>query len=444
MRSLLAVPAVAILFLAACGDDDDDGGGAGTTEGGGGADQAENTGTVNLMSAGEPEEVQAYQAIFDDMINSETDYKAEVESVGDFEEQFQIRAEGGTLDVAAVPQPGSIPDLVASGSLTSLEDLGLDIDAMTDLVGESFMALGEVDGKHYGLPTNINLKSMVWYPKDDFDAAGYEVPETWDDMIALSDQIVADGGTPWCVGFESEGSTGWPATDWMEDIMLRTAGPDVYDQWVAHEIPFNDEAVVNAGEIFGDIMFTDGYVLGGADQTPSINFGDAPAPMFQDPPGCWLHRQASFITAQPGWDPNAKAGVDYDWFPLPPIDQEGTLYAGELTVVGKNANRPEVADFLERFISEEVQCEMGGVQASSRISPNVNVGPECYVNDILADASVVLTDSLENDTGRFDASDLMPAEVGSGTFWSGMMDYISNGPDSLQSVLDDIEASWPS
>jgi alpha-glucoside transport system substrate-binding protein len=441
MRRLLAVPAVAVLFLAACGDDDDDGGGQAEGTGDGGGEQAENTGTVNLMSAGTPEEVEAYQAIFDELINSEVDYQAEIESVGDFEEQFQIRAEGGTLDVAAAPQPGAIAGLVESGSLTSLEDLGLDVDAITDLVGESFMALGEVDGQHYGVPTNINLKSMVWYPKDDFDAAGYQVPETWDDLMALTDQIKADGGTPWCVGFESEGSTGWPATDWMEDIMLRTAGPDVYDQWVSHDIPFNDEAVVTAGETFGEVMFGDGNVLGGADQTPSISFEEAPLPMFQDPPGCWLHRQASFINAQ--FPEDAEAGVDYDWFPLPPIDQEGTLYAGELTVVGSNANRPEVADFLERFVAENVQCEMGGVQASSRISPNVNVGPECYANDILADASVVLTDALANDTGRFDGSDLMPAEVGSGTFWTGMMDYVSNGPDSLQSVLDDIEASWP-
>jgi alpha-glucoside transport system substrate-binding protein len=446
MRRFLAVPVVAMMFLAACGgDDDDDGGAEGDTEEPEGAEgQGENTGTVNLMSAGEPEEVEAYQTIFDDLIASEADYDVEIESVGDFEEQFQIRAEGGTLDVAAAPQPGAIPGLVESGALTSLEDLGLDIDAITELVGESFMALGEVDGQHYGVPTNINLKSMVWYPKDDFDAAGYEVPETWDDLIALSDQIVEDGSTPWCVGFEAEGATGWPATDWMEDIMLRTAGVDVYDQWVNHEIPFNDEAVVNAGERFGEIMFTEGYVLGGADQTPSVSFSDAPAPLFQDPPGCWLHRQASFITAQPGWDPDAEAGVDYDWFPLPPIDQEGTLYAGELTVVGSNANRPEVADFLERFIAEDVQCEMGGVLASSRISPNVNVGPDCYANDILADASEVLTTALEEDTGRFDASDLMPAEVGSGTFWTGMMAYMQGGPDSLQSVLDDIENSWPS
>ena len=124
-----------------------------------------------------------------------------------------------------------------------------------------------------------------------------------------------DGGTPWCVGFESGGATGWPATDWMEDIMLRTAGPDVYDQWIAHEIPFNDPAVESAAQVFGDVMFPEGNVLGGADQTPATAFGEAPTPMFDDPPSCWLHRQASFINAFfPG---GAEAGVDYDWFPFP-------------------------------------------------------------------------------------------------------------------------------
>jgi alpha-glucoside transport system substrate-binding protein len=441
-RSRLTAIAVAGVFLlAACGDDDDDDAGGTDTESTGG-EAGENTGTVNLMSAGAPEEVAAYQEIFDELINADADYTVEIESVGSLEEQLQIRAEGGTLDVAAVPQPGAIPALVDSGSLTSLEDLGFDIDELNDQLGESFVALGEYNGAHYGLPTNINLKSMIWYPKDDFDAAGYEVPATFDDLVALSDQMVADGNTPWCVGFESEGATGWPATDWMEDIMLRTAGPDTYDEWVAHTIPFNDPAVENAGEVFGSIMFADGYVLGGADQTPVIPFGDAPLPMFETPPGCWLHRQASFINSF--FPEDAVAGTDYDWFPFPPIDQEGTLYAGELTVVGANGNRPEVKDFLDQFLGEEVQCAMGSVTASSRISPNVNVGPDCYANDILADASVILTDALSAGTGRFDASDLMPAEVGSGSFWTGMIEYMQGGPDSLTGVLDDIEASYPS
>lgn len=94
-------------------------------------------------------------------------------------------------------------------------------------------------------------------------------------------------------------------------------------------------------------------------------------------------------------------------------------------------------------MAEEVQCEMGSVQISSRISPNVNVGPECYANDILAGASEILTEALSKGTGRFDASDLMPAAVGSGSFWSGMIDYVRGGPSSLDGVLADIEASWP-
>ena len=371
----LAIPLLLMGVLAACGDDD--------SGGSGGSASGSNTGKVNLLFAGEPAEADAVQKIFDEKINSGADYKAEIESSGNFEEQFQIRAQGGTLDVAAVPQPGAIADLAEAGSIVSLEDLGFDIQDLYDKFGEAFVDLGAYNGKHYGLPTNINLKSMVWYPKAAFDAAGYKVPTTWDELMALSDQIVADGSHPWCVGFGSEGSTGWPATDWMEDIMLRTAGPDVYDQWWKHEIPFDDPAVVHAAEVFGDVMFTPDYVLGGAENTPDIAFGDAPLPMFDNPPKCWLHRQASFINSF--FPEDAKAGVDYDWFPLPPIDQEGILFGGELTVVGTAGNRPEVVDFLKKFIDTDVQCAMGGVEASSRISPNVNVGQDCYANDILAD-----------------------------------------------------------
>ena len=174
-------------------------------------------------------------------------------------------------------------------------------------------------------------------------------------MLALSDQIVADGGTPWC-GLRVRGAP--PATDWMEDIMLRTAGVDTYDQWVTHEIPFTDPAVAAAAEEFGNIMFTDGYVLGGAADTPSISFGSAPLPMFEDPPGCCSTARRPSSSGPP-FPEDAEAGVDYDWFPLPPIDQEGTLYAGEFAVVGTAGARPEVVDFLQQFSDAPIQCAQG-------------------------------------------------------------------------------------
>jgi alpha-glucoside transport system substrate-binding protein len=437
MLRILALTVVIVMIAAACTKSDKgDGGG----DGGGG--QAENTGTVNVLNAMEPHEGKAVQKVVEDNIG-DVDYTVEIEASPDFEEQFPIRAEGGTLDVALVPQPGTVATEAEAGTIVSLEDLGLDIGELEDTVGEYLMSLTEFNGEHWGLPTNVNLKSMIWYPKDDFDAAGYTVPTTWDELMALSDQIVADGGTPWCVGFESGSATGWPATDWMEDIMLRTAGPDVYDQWVAHDIPFNDPAVMTAGETFGDVMFHKGYVLGGAADTPSIAFGAAPLPMFDDPPKCWLHRQASFIIGAAPFPEDAESGVDYDWFPFPPIDQEGTLLAGEFAVVGTNGNRPEVTDFLKKFLSEDVQCAQGAEPLSSRVSPNINVGPDCYTNQILADSAAVLTEALSSGTGRFDASDLMPGEVGAGSFWTGMVRYMQDGPGSLKSVLDEIEASWP-
>ena len=431
LRRLMAVPVAVLLIAAACGDDDDDDGGA--ADGGGGED----TGSVNVLNAMEPEEADIVQGVVDETMG-DVDYSVEIEASADFEEQYQIRSEGGTLDVALLPQPGQVADSVEQGAI-SLEDMGFDIGALEDTFGEYLMSLVEVDGQHYGIPTNVNLKSMIWYPVDDFEDAGYEVPETWDDLLALSDQIVEDDSTPWCVGFESGGATGWPATDWMEDIMLRTAGVDVYDQWVTNEIPFDDPAVQNAGEIFGEVMFTEGYVLGGADQTPSIAFGDAPGPMFQDPPGCWLHRQASFINAF--FPEDAEAGTDYDWFPFPPIDQEGTLIAGEFAVSFRDA--PEVRDFLERFASEDVQCAMGGDPGSSRLSGNVDVGADCYANEILADSSEVVSTAIEEGTARFDASDLMPAQVGSGSFWTEMMGYVQGGRDALAPSLEAIQATWP-
>jgi alpha-glucoside transport system substrate-binding protein len=441
MRRLkLFAPVLALLLVAAaCGGDDEGGGDGGDGET---AATEPNTGTVNVLNAMEPNEAEAVQGAVDENLEN-ADYAVEIEASADFEEQFAIRSEGGTLDIALVPQPGTVIQQAQAGTILSLEDLGIDVAALEEEYGDYLFSLVEFEGEHYGIPTNVNLKSMVWYPKDDFDAAGYTVPTTWDELLALSDQMVADGNTPWCVGFESGGATGWPATDWMEDIMLRTAGVDTYDQWVSHEIPFNDPTVAAAAEEFGNIMFTEGYVLGGAADTPSISFGAAPLPMFEDPPGCWLHRQATFIIGAAPFPEDAEAGVDYDWFPLPPIDQEGTLYAGEFAVIGTAGNREEVIDFVQQFAGEAIQCAQGADPASSRISANINVGPDCYANEILADSAAILTDAIANDTGRFDASDLMPGEVGAGSFWTGMVQYMQEGPESLSSVLEEIESSWP-
>jgi len=339
---------------------------------------------------------------------------------------------GNPPDLAILPNPGQLYELAAEGRLIPLDSF-LDVGKITDDYGQSWVDLASYDGHLYGIFYKVAIKSLVWYNPKAFEAAGYEIPTTWEELLALSDQIVADGGTPWCIGLESGPASGWPGTDWIEDIMLRTAGPEVYDQWVKHEIPWTDPAVKTAWETFGQIARNEDYVWGGTVGVLSTNFGDSPAPMFEEPPGCYMHRQASFIT---GFFPEGLvAGEDYDFFPLPPIDEQwGTpaLIAGDVIVMFNDT--PEVRQLVEYLAGpepQEIWAALGGF-----ISANKNVSLDAYPDDLTRKMAQAITQA---EVARFDGSDLMPAAVGAGSFWSGVLDYV--GGTDLDTVLEEIEAT---
>ena len=233
------------MVAAACGDDDS----TDTTAGGSGGDLA---GTeVSIFGAFTTVEASAANSVIDEYFEASTGASATYEGSESFEEQVKIRVDGGSPpDIALYPQPGSVVEQAEAGAAIALEDLGIDVAALKATFGDYLVGLGEYNGKHYGVPTNVNTKGLIWYPIPEFTDAGYEIPTTWDELIALSDQIVADGKTPWCHGIGSDANTGWPATDWVESIMLNTAGAEVYDQWVKHEIPFNDPTVKRAVELW--------------------------------------------------------------------------------------------------------------------------------------------------------------------------------------------------
>ncbi len=155
---------------------------------------------------------------------------------------------------------------------------------------------GGVDGKLYGLMASMNVKSLIFYPKKAFEAKGYQVPKTLDELTALADQIRTDGGTPWCMTMESGGATGWVATDWFEDLIMRIGSPEEYQQWVDHEIPFDSDLVREAAAYFEDVAFTEGNVAGGRESITATPVDRAARPMFEKAgPQCWLLKQGSFV-----------------------------------------------------------------------------------------------------------------------------------------------------
>ena len=340
-------------------------------------------------------------------------------------------AAGNPPDLAALPNPGQMKEFALQGALVALDDLANLADHPT-----AFVNLGTVGDHVYGVFLAADLKSLVWYNSKEFAAHGHKVPTSWPALIELSNQIVAEGGTPWAIGLESGAASGWAGTDWIEDIMLRTAGPDLYDKWVNHEIPWTHPAVKKAWEYFGQIVNAEGFVFGGATGALTINFGDSPNALFTDPPGAHLHRQATFIQSFIlKANPDLKPVEDYDIFVFPPISPVfGNPLLGAGDLIGVFNDTPEakqLADYLASAEAQEIWCGTLG-----KLGINKNVDPAVYPDPITARAAGMLAGA---ETFRFDGSDLMPAAVGSGTFWSGVLDYISGIP--LDTVLEAIEAS---
>jgi alpha-glucoside transport system substrate-binding protein len=373
----------------------------------------------------------------------------------DYETALQVAVDGGNApDLAQIAQPGKMHQYAEAGSLIPLDFMNASDKLASEMV-PAFYELGQYNGTLYGVYYKADVKSIVWYPVQAFADAGYEVPTTWEELIALSDQIIADGnGNPWCISIESQEADGWVATDWMEDILLRTASPEIYDQWIAHEIPFNHPEVLEAADYMSQIWFTPDYAYGGNTYINATWIGETQDPMFAEGgPQCWMQKQAAWIGGF--WGPNRdalaadpnlpadqwpiKPETDVSFFYFPQIEEEfGTPVLGAADMFVMFNDRPEVRALLEWLATPEAAAgwiERGGFLSTlNTVSPDSYVYPNNQLSTLVQNATTL----------GFDASDLMPAEVGVGTFWSGMVDWVAANGEGTEEVFQAIEDSWPS
>jgi alpha-glucoside transport system substrate-binding protein len=360
-----------------------------------------------------------------------------------FEQDIVISAQSGSApNIGVFPQPGLVADMASRGFVTPLDEATSEWLRDNYAAGDSWVDLATFPGQDgaealYGLFYKIDVKSLVWYVPEAFEEAGYEIPESMEDLKALTEQIVEDGGTPWCIGLGSGAATGWPATDWVEDMMLRVNPPEVYDQWVSHEIPFDDPQVVAAIEEFGWFALNDDFVNGGAASVPTTDFRDSPRGLFEFPPQCYMHRQASFI---PTFFPEeTEVGEDVDFFYFPayadkdlgkPVLGAGTMFA----ITQDNEAARVFIEWLKTPIAHEVWMAQSGF-----LTPFKGVNLDAYGAETTRALGEVL---LNATTFRFDGSDLMPGEIGAGAFWTGMIDYFSGA--SAEDVAAGVEERWSS
>jgi alpha-glucoside transport system substrate-binding protein len=392
-------------------------------------------GTVSVLAVWSGEELDNFNAMIAPF-EEQTGIEVQFESTRDLNAVLTSRVQGGNPpDLAGIPGPGQLREFAQAGQLIPLNDV-LDMSQMESQYDPGFLQLATVNDQLYGIFIKGAVKSLVWYSPSAFEAAGYEVPTTWEELQALEQQIVDAGKTPWCIGVEDGAASGWAGTDWIEDILLHTAGPDVYDQWWQHEIPWTDDAVRGAFETWGEIVNDPAMTFGGQQYVLSTNFGEAFFPMFEEDPGCYLHHQANFITSFFAQEfPELTAGEDYNFFPFPAPNAEHSdvlLVAGDL--FGMYNDTPQaraLVKYLATADAQRIWAERGGF-----LSANRNVDPSVYPDELTRQIGEMLTQA---EAVRFDASDQMPEAVNS-SFWRGILDFVSN-PAGLDGVLQAIESA---
>jgi ABC-type glycerol-3-phosphate transport system substrate-binding protein len=426
LLALLLTLVLAVMAAGCGGDDEEDGAGATTGE-----ETTEETvsGTVSVMAVWTGPEQASFQAVLDGFQEANPDVTVNYTSAGDqLPTQLSTAVEGGNPpDVAVLPQPGLMRDFADKGALQPLDFARDDIE--TNL-GESAVELGSVDDTLYGFLFKAANKSTVWYNIAAFEDAGVEPPESWEDFLAAAETINASGVPAYSIG----GADGWTLTDLFENIYLRTAGPEMYDQLSAHEIPWTDQSVKDALTEMGKILGDADNIAGGTAGALQTDFPTSVSNVFSADPKAAQVLEGDFV---PGVvEHGLEAGTDFGVFPFPAIGDSGPAVVGGGDTVVMFSDSP-AAQALLRYLTSSEAAEIWAGRGGFA-SLNKDLDTSVYPDEITQTTAGALS---EAEVFRFDLSDLQPAEFG-GTVGQGMFklfqDFLQN-PDDVDGIAQQLE-----
>jgi alpha-glucoside transport system substrate-binding protein len=419
---VLALLVGALAFVAAgCGGGDDDGGAEGSEE---------VSGSISIMAIWAGTEQESFEAVIAGFEEAYPNVDASYTSGGDnLGPLLSTAIEGGNPpDIAAVGQPGLMADFAEQGAIQPIDELR---DAIASAFGESVADVGAVEGTQYGVMYKGANKSTIWYNVASFEEAGVEPPEDFDGLNEAAETLKAAGITPYSVGVD----VGWPMTDLFENIYLRSAGPEMYDQLARHEIPWTDQSVKDALTIMADIVGDPSNMAGGVDGALETEMPDSVANVFTDSPEAAMVIIGDFA---PGvTETTLEAGTGYNVFDFPSIEGSEPAVMGAGDIFLKFTDNPAADAFLEYLTTPEaaqIWAERGGFS-----SPHKDLDTSVYPDEITQTTAGALA---EADVFRFDMSDLQPSAFG-GTpgqgMWKHFTDFVQN-PDNIDGTAERLEA----
>jgi alpha-glucoside transport system substrate-binding protein len=367
---------------------------------------------------------------------------------------------GHPPDLAVLATPGVMDQYAAEGALFPI-DGALNLQTMDRQYGSSWLKLMQATGPsgtkgYYAIIVKAALKSVIWYNPSQFPARYLGLLTstnlTWNQLSSMTEHLAAAGSPPWCIGMADSSNSGWPGTDWIEDIVLHQSGLQVYDQWVAGTLPWASAPITQAWQTFGQVATTSRLVQGGTPYELATAFETVGQPMFTSPPGCYLDHEGSFITGYYAQDTlggsssgsHPQPGSEFNFIPFPAItsaDRNNLEVAGDL--LGMFHDTPAARELLAYLTTPQAQEVWITRPGSGAISVNRDVPADNYPDPVSRDLAQILTRPVNV---RFDASDSMPPTMQS-AFYNAVLEYLDN-PSQLRTILQGLDqvrkAAYPS
>ena len=417
----VAILAALALVVGACGGDD-----GGTEEG---------DGEITIFSLWGGSEQEAFQKVLT-QFTKDTGIKTKYEAARDFLPVIRTRlAADNPPEVAILPRPGFVDELAGDDALISLEDLGLDPDAINENYADTWTDLATFEDTTYGVVAKANSKSTVWYKPNSFEENGFQIPTEWQGLLLLTKEYKDKGMTPWAAGASGDDNS-WTLTDWFEQIYARQAGPEKYKQlFESGDVPFNDQSVKDAVTEMLKIV-NDQYMEGGIDTVLGISFVDSIGRVFGKNPKAELFYEGGFVggIATGQVNTSLKPGEDIDFFEFPQFDPDDSgMVVGSGDVAAAFVNNEDVAKLLEYLATPEAGRIW--VSTGAIASPNEGVTDADYPNELVTKEAKQLKEAK---TFLFDGSDLLPGTLGQ-NFGTLLQNVIKN-PDQVDQLLDDYQA----
>jgi alpha-glucoside transport system substrate-binding protein len=432
-RHRLHIHALAALALAAaalaggCGGGDNGGGTSG-----GGAANTNVSGSVSVVGIWTGDEQKSFQAVIDKFNETYPNVKVKYTSAGDnVPTVVSTAVEGGNPpDIATIAQPGLIKEFQQKGAAKP-------IDYVRNTLSESYapdlVKLGTIDGQLYSFVYKGANKSTVWYNVEAFKNAGVDAPKTWDQYLQDGKTIKASGVPAYAIG----GSDGWPLTDLFENIYLRQAGAQKYDQLSQHQIKWTDPSVKSALRTMAQVL-GDTSNLAGKVSATQTEFTTSVEDVFQNPPKAATVIEGDFVPGVVATKTKLKPETGYNVFPFPSLGGGENIVVGGGDSITVFRNSPAVKAFVQFLASPEgarAWAERGGFS-----SPNQGVKESDYPDAITRTVATAIANAQ---VFRFDMSDLAPASFG-GTpgqgEWKILQDFASN-PQDVDGTASKLEAS---